>query len=294
MRIFLRKYDFLLPIDLLFLGYFSFMAVVLLFFHKSLHSYLLFVAIHTLIVIALFSFLKYASKSKNKIVLFFRFLYPVIFYTFIYKELDNFTFLIHDYWMDGYILEFEMKIFGEHFTVLLQRIVSPIVTEIFKFSYFSYYFIVFVPALYFYFSKKEKALNEYLETITITFFICYLGFIVFPVRGPRYEIDYLHTIDLTGYWFTKIQNYIMVRGSMYGGCMPSSHVAVTCSAWAILNKYYKKLSWCIFPLIITLCFSTVYNRYHYISDVVCGVIISWIAIYFGHTFSGWYLKRKYY
>jgi len=35
------------------------------------------------------------------------------------------------------------------------------------------------------------------------------------------------------------------------------------------------------PLVITLAVATVYNRYHYVSDVAGGIVIGLAAFYFG-------------
>jgi membrane-associated phospholipid phosphatase len=176
---------------------------------------------------------------------------------------------------------------------MLQNIITPWLTELLKFSYFSYYFIVFVPALYFYFANKQKIFNEQMETIAIAFYISYIGFILFPVRGPRYELAYLHTVSLDGYFFTRLQDFVMKHGSTYGGCMPSSHVAVACVSWRVINVHFRKISYYLLPLVILLCFSTVYHRYHYFSDVFAGLLVAWLSLYLRAVLNEWYVKNKF-
>jgi membrane-associated phospholipid phosphatase len=202
---------------------------------------------------------------------------------------------IHPDWLDEYIINFEVSIFGDEPTILLQKIVHPIITEILKFAYFSYYFIIFVPALYFYFNKKYRytIFDEYIESVSIAFYICYIGFILFPVQGPRYEFADLYYIDLNGYFFTRLQDFIMKVGSTHGGCMPSSHVAAALMAWKVLNIHFKKVSYILLPLVILLCISTVYHRYHYISDVVVGLFVVWLASYLRYHFKRIYNNYKF-
>ena len=110
--------------------------------------------------------------------------------------------------------------------------------------------------------------------------ISYIGFILFPVRGPRYEFAHLYQGPLTGYIITTIQNFVMKLGSTYGGCMPSSHVAAACVSLIMLLRYARKLIFfIILPVVFFLCISTVYCRYHYTSDVVAGLLVCLIALY---------------
>jgi membrane-associated phospholipid phosphatase len=292
--LFLKKNDFIKPIDLIITLYFSILSIILLFFHNGVKYYYLYILFFILFIFFLFQFLKFASKNNNnKIINFLRYLYPILMYVFLYKAIDPFMLSVHSDWMDKYINHIEFFVFGNEPTILLQKIVTPVLTEILKFAYFSYYFIVFVPALYFYFAKKEKIFDEYVESVSIAFYICYIGFVLFPVQGPRYEFSGFYTVNLDGYFFTRLQDFIMAKGSTHGGCMPSSHVAASCMAWRVINRHFKKMSYFLLPLVILLCFSTVYHRYHYFSDVVAGLIVVWVASYLRDYFKEIYNKYKF-
>jgi membrane-associated phospholipid phosphatase len=51
--------------------------------------------------------------------------------------------------------------------------------------------------------------------------------------------------------------------------------------WIYAYRNSKKLFWILSPLILSLWFSTVYLRYHYLIDVVAGLILAplsfWLA-----------------
>jgi membrane-associated phospholipid phosphatase len=289
---FLNKNKFIRPIDILVLGYIFIISLILLFFHKTFPYWYVYIIAHILIMNFIFLLIKYTDDSKNKIIKFIRNLYPIILYTFMYEELNNFVHLIHQGWFDNYIYNFEYSILGNHPTVLLDKIKSPMVTEFFKLSYFSYYFLVFVPALYIYFKKSQDALDDYVETISFAFYICYISFILFPIRGPRYELMQFHPEPLVGYIITPIQNFIMKHGSMYGGCMPSSHVAAASVSVFMLWKYERKIFYILFPLLVSLCISTVYCRYHYFSDVLAGLIVFIFSIKIIPLYRKYFIQLK--
>ncbi len=286
---FFRKNDFLKPIDLLILVYF-FIVSVLILLSKNVNNFH-YIFIYIVFVFLLFHFLKFAYiHENNKFLKFFRYLYPVFLYVFLYKSIDRFMLSIQNNWMDKYINNIEFFIFGNEPTILLEKIINPILTEILKFTYFSYYLIIFIPPVCFYFSKKYKILDEYIECVSIAFFICYICFVLFPVEGPRYVFSELYKVKLDGYFFTHLQDFIMAHASTHGGCMPSSHVAASCMAWRVINRYFKKTSFCLLPLIILLCFSTVYHRYHYVLDVVFGLVVVFFASRFRIYFLTFYNK----
>lgn len=288
----LQKYDYIRPIDLLVQGYFFVLSVLLLFFHHGLSYWYLFIGAHILIMYALCVFVRKASESESKIMHFFLHTYPLILYTFMYEEANNFVHIIFPQWFDANVYNLEYMLFGMHPTVLLDSIVSPPVTEFFNAAYFSYYWIVGLPPLWFYCSKKYKALDEYVISLSMAFYISYLGFILFPVRGPRYELALLHSSPLTGFFFTPLQDFIMRTGSMYGGCMPSSHVAAACVVLAMIYRYQRNAWYWMFPVVAALCISTVYCRYHYVLDVVAGIILCWLVLLITPIYNEWFLKTK--
>lgn len=290
---FFRKNNFLRSIDLLvFLYFFSVSSLILL--SKDISKFY-FIFIYMLLVFLLFYFLKFvSSRENNKFLKFIKYLYPIFLYIYLYKSIDPIMLSINNNWMDKYINVIEFFIFGNEPTILLERIVNPFLTEILKFAYFSYYFIIFVPPVYFYFSKKYRILDEYVESVSIAFFICYIFFILFPVEGPRYVFSELYKVKLDGYFFTRLQDFIMAHVSTHGGCMPSSHVAASCMAWRVINRHFKKTSYFLLILIVLLCFSTVYHRYHYVMDVIGGLVVVYFASRFRIYFLAFYNKYKFY
>ena len=53
-------------------------------------------------------------------------------------------------------------------------------------AYFSYYFIVLLPAFYFVWRRDLEALRHFVLVVMTIFVLCYLVFIFFPVAGPYY------------------------------------------------------------------------------------------------------------
>ncbi|MDY6863580.1 MAG: phosphatase PAP2 family protein [Thermodesulfobacteriota bacterium] len=173
----------------------------------------------------------------------------------------------------------EYKTFGFYPTVWLERFITPFFTEYFKFSYFSYYLIVFLPAFLFYKNGEKEKFDEFLLALFSAYYISFIGFIIFPVEGPRYALSALHEKPLDGYFFTSLQDFITRTGALHGGCMPSSHVAATFVTLLSLRRYQKTLYYLLLPVVLSLFFSTIYNRDHYFLDVVVGIFVGYFSFW---------------
>ncbi|MFH1416338.1 MAG: phosphatase PAP2 family protein [Elusimicrobiota bacterium] len=290
-------------IDALFVGYMVILSVFLLFFHHGVTYWYMYIAVHVAVISLIVVFVPMLAGSKNKSLVFLRWFYPILLFAFNYKEINAFTHILVPEWADRAIMDFEIMIFGAHPTLWLERFVSPVVTEIMKFDYFSYYLMIWAGAGILYVSGTKKEYVRYLSTVCLAFYISYIGFIVVPVRGPRYTLydkytrDYVVTVGdyygpyveddvagkqtraLDGYAFTRLQDLIMRYGSLHGGCMPSSHIAVAFVCMMMMWIYRRKVFLWYLPFVSVLCVAVVYNRYHYVSDVAAGVLVGLMSLW---------------
>ncbi|MGM0567842.1 MAG: phosphatase PAP2 family protein [Elusimicrobiota bacterium] len=290
-------------IDILFMGYLLVLSLLILFFNEGVEGWYNYILIHLGAIFFLLFFVPVLNNSSNRFLNFLRWWYPILLFTFLYKEINAFTRIIVHNWQDFKVMQFEEQLLGVNLTLWLEEFISPFLTELMKFSYFSYYLMIPVGAAFLYFSGKRKHYIRFLSTICLAFFISYIGFILFPVRGPRYTLydkytkDYevnigefygslvepdvagMQTFALKGGVFTSMQDYIMRYGSLHGGCMPSSHVAVAFVCMMMMWLYRRKVFYVYLPLVILLSVSVVYNRYHYVSDVIAGLAVGLLAFY---------------
>src|SRR5580698_663671 len=68
---------------------------------------------------------------------------------------------------------------------------------------------------------------------------------------------------------------------------PSLHVAISFVVWLYAWRNSKTLFWLISPVIISLWVSTLYLRYHYLIDVVAGLILAPLSYLLGN----WLFRR---
>ncbi len=75
---------------------------------------------------------------------------------------------------------------------------------------------------------------------------------------------------------------IQSNAGVHGNAFPSVHVAGGVVSLFFAWKYAPKLGLALTPLVFLLCIGAVYDRYHYVSDVIAGlevgIIASWIIV----------------
>src|SRR2546430_1162711 len=115
----------------------------------------------------------------------------------------------------------------------------------------------------------------------ITFYLCYVVFLFFPVAGPRYAFDLAHNAA-TDVWPARATQWLLDRGDSWGAAFPSSHVAAAVVAAVCALRYWRRLGLVLAPFTIGLVLSVVYGQFHYAVDAVAGLIVAG-AVLASHT-----------
>jgi membrane-associated phospholipid phosphatase len=184
-------------------------------------------------------------------------------------------------WQDGTVLAAEQAIFGVQPTLWLERFISTPLTEWMMFSYVIYLVIYPLVAGLIYFKRGERALEDYLFTLGFVNLACDIGFILYPVAGPVFFMPEAYSVPQQGGIFTYLGYYIRTHAHEAGGSIPSPHCAVATVMWLMSRRYVRRWFTILAPIILSLYVSTVYCRYHYITDSIAGIALGIIAILAG-------------
>ncbi|MGC8928328.1 MAG: phosphatase PAP2 family protein [Myxococcota bacterium] len=222
--------------------------------------------------------------------------FPLLLIVLVYENLHDLTDLIHPYTLDGKLRELDRMIFGVDPTLWLERIISPALNDYMTFAY-GLYFLYPATILGIVYSKGD--IFKFRE-VALSFVICvvagFIGYVTVPAVGPRYFMADEFSISLTGYLTeagAKAWNSIE---SVKRDCFPSLHTSmstITLVYFYRFRKYYrggKILFYIALPLVISLWFSTVYLRYHWVVDVFAGWILALICVNLSPAFIRWYYR----
>jgi membrane-associated phospholipid phosphatase len=180
-------------------------------------------------------------------------------------------------WNDDRVLAWEGAIFGSQPLVWVQKLYSPLLTEWMFFVYVAYIVIYPILAAVIFFRHGEEANEDYLFRLGLVNLVCGIGFILYPVAGPlRWEKarDLLTEPIPSGGVFGAMAEYIRAQVHAPGGTIPSPHCAVATVMWFMSLKYTRWGFALLAPVILSLYVSTVYGRFHYLSDSVIGIAVA--------------------
>lgn len=194
-------------------------------------------------------------------------MYLQIFLASRYLQLLFFT------WNDDRVIAWEEAVVGLQPLVWIQKFYTPPLTEWMFFVYVVYIVIYPILGAVIFFRRGEEANEDYLFQLGLINLVCGLGFILFPVAGPmRWEkVRVLLTEPLRGGIFASLAEYIRAHVHGAGGTIPSPHCAVATVMWFMSLKYTRRGFALLAPIILSLYVSTVYGRFHYLSDMVIGI-----------------------
>jgi membrane-associated phospholipid phosphatase len=281
-------------------GYLAFVATLVLFFHGTavLHWQLLFFCHLTALALIHGLIAFNARHPYGKIVAFFRHFYPVLLYAGLFAETGWLNQMFIHGFLDPVVISWEQALFRcQPSLVLMQKFPFLLLSELLYAAYFSYYIMIGGVGFALYL-KNGRQFFHYVSVVSFVFYICYAIFIFVPVIGPPVFVREILSYSLpdnlqslappesypaaikTGIFF-KLMKWIYRVFEAPGAAIPSSHVAIAICTLSFSFRYLRRIRWIHFVFVVLLCIATVYCRYHYVCDVLAGILTAALFIPLG-------------
>jgi membrane-associated phospholipid phosphatase len=269
------------PVDVLSLAVIAVLSAVTLAFNRSLPAWEWLIVRYCLLAFAIVSIALSASSLHiwKPVRILYAFL-PILIIPVIFDSLGDLIPGIWKRYFDDFLIRIDYKLFGVNPTVWMERFIHPVLTDILQIAYSSYYFIPISLGILLYVRNKKKDFDEAVFGIVLCFYLSYIGYLLFPAVGPRFTLKHLQTVDFQeSPMAVAIQNMLNRLENTKTDAFPSGHTAV-----ALMTLYYawkcreKVLFRILLPVVSALVISTVYLRYHYVIDVVAGVLVTAVTI----------------
>ena len=202
--------------------------------------------------------------------------------------------LLFSSWQDDRIIAWETALLGFQPLIAVQKFYSPALNEWMFFVYVFYVVIYPVLGAIIFFKRGEEANEDYLFQLGLVNFVCGLGFVLFPVASPMYweKMRTSLTEPLTARFFGSAGEWIRANIHTPGGSIPSPHCAVATVMWFMSHKYTRRGALGLAPIMVSLYLSTVYCRYHYVSDAVIGIAAGLFVILVAPTIERAWDRRQ--
>jgi membrane-associated phospholipid phosphatase len=167
-------------------------------------------------------------------------------------------------------LELDRALLGGDPTVAVQGLLTPWTTEILQWVYASFYLIPIAVVGTALVRRDAEGFDRALPTVVFCFLLSYLGYLLWPTLPPY---RFLEHQPLEGVWLAeRIHALLDMAEFNRWDCFPSGHTMLTVISLLLAWRRARALFWVLLPIVMLLVSSTVALRYHYVSDVVAGLL----------------------
>jgi hypothetical protein len=199
---------------------------------------------------------------------------------------------------DARIYAFDVRVFGFEPSVALDRFVSPTTTEWFAFFYFLYFLILTVHVLPMLFgAHNAQVLGQFAVGILLVFTTAHLLYMVVPGWGPYWYLGGTFHNELHGGTFWALVREAVDAGGAQKDIFPSLHTAGP-TFLAIFSFRHRKLlpykyTWPVIGFFATqIIIATLFLRWHYLVDVLAGLVLASSAAVIGDHIADWEIAKR--
>ncbi len=256
-------------------------------------------------VIALIFFIAWLAESRaSKLLIGIHRWYCYIFIIFVFKEIYQMIHRINPTDYDQLFIAIDYWMFGVNPTQWLFQFAHPLITEILQSAYFSYYLIFILVGAELFRRYPIEKFDHAAFLIVYGFYLSYLGYFLLPAVGPRFTLHNFAQLDhdLPGLFFTPLFRTIINAGEsiprghpnpieiVQRDVFPSGHTQLTLICTYLAFHYKLRSRWLVVTLATLLIVGTVYLRYHYVVDLIGGVLFFLLTIWTGNKLEPWWHK----
>lgn len=273
--------------DLTMLFAFTFVLVVLSMFYHAGIAYrdgsILLAAGALVVILGITFFVGSRATFRTRAKGVIRDWLPFLLLTVVYENLRMYTGVIRSVPIDPSLDALDRQMFGGVSpTLWVQRLYHPLMTDYMSFAYGMYFIMPLAIILLLYWKKRKEDFRELALALVLCFYSGFLLFIIFPAGPPRFYQPMQAIFDpprLTSYFGlfeASSKAFDSANPNKVYASFPSLHctIAMLTLVYATRFRDVFQRKWILpaiyAPLVISLWFSTVYLRHHWVVDVFAG------------------------
>src|SRR5229473_5048826 len=214
--------------------------------------------------------------------------YPHLFFLFCFEELGALVHLVSPRWQDAKLIAFDHWLTGVHPAIWLEQFVTAGRNEFMQFAYLTYFVYLLVLGGILYYREDWLGYWSVMTYSAVGYAIGYVIAIFFPIESPWFAMAGSWHGELHGGAFTAAINFTEHYGRVRGAAFPSEHVAGSFAALWGAWRHRRWLFWVMLPLLLCMCVSTVWGRYHYVADIFGGMVTGTLGFMIGK----WLMRKS--
>ncbi len=290
--------------DLVVVVFYLFLILVNLIFNNNIEHWLLWTLLNFIIISTTFIIAYYENKYNNKFwrAIHYWYIAPLILLTF--KELYYLIEPIRHQDFDWLFIEIDRWMFGTDPTKFLLQYSFPLLTEFLQIIYSLFYFLPVILGLVLLKDKRYVALDFAVFSIIYGFYLSYLGYFILPGVGPRFTLHNFALLnkELPGVLLTNyLRDLIDIGESIPNGSVnaqmlvqrdvfPSGHTMMTLIVMFLSVRLKSRSKYFFVPIGALLIFATVYLWYHYVIDLIGGLLFMIFSMWTGKYIFNWWRR----
>lgn len=168
-------------------------------------------------------------------------------------------------------LAFDRALFGGDPTVAAQAWHAPLFVEVLQLCYAAFYFVPIVVIAAAWHRHGLAVFDRCLALVLFGFLTSYVGYLIWPTLPPS---RYLwHTREIEGVWLARELHAALAAAELHRwNCFPSGHTMLSVLSLVLAWRHVRSVFWILLVPATLLVLSTVVLRYHYVTDVLAGLL----------------------
>jgi membrane-associated phospholipid phosphatase len=155
----------------------------------------------------------------------------------------------------------------------------PWLSELLSGGYFLFYFVVLLPAIAFSVRHRSREAATFFFGLTSMYLVGFAGYMLVPAGGPYIAFPEAFPYPVHGGAMTALLAGVVKAGITGMDVFPSLHsgIGVYVLGFFALGGY-RRIALLLAPIILALVVATLYLRYHYGIDVLCGIALATVVL----------------
>lgn len=291
--------------DLVVVVFYIILSALHIIFHESIESWWIWIIINITVIAFAFGISYLESISENRVwqIIHYWYIAPIILVTF--RQLFFMVKPIRQIDYDYLFIQIDRWIFGTDPTHFLYQFSHPVLTEILQIVYGMFYLLPIILGLTLLKEKRFVALDFAVFSVVYGFFLSYLGYFSFPGIGPRFKLHEFSTLNqqLPGLFLTNFLRELVNNGEgissftknaaeiVQRDVFPSGHTMITLIVMYLSIKLKTSNKYFFIIIGSMLIFATVYLWYHYVIDLIGGLVFMIFSMWSGKIIFNWWRKK---
>ncbi|MES2490034.1 MAG: phosphatase PAP2 family protein [Pseudomonadota bacterium] len=176
---------------------------------------------------------------------------------------------------DALLAQLDHSLLGFTPAVALTTVHLPWFTDLMVAAYLFFFYILIVGPGWYCVNDLTR-FRACIVGLFTTYAFGFMGYTLLPAGGPHLSMTDLPPLD--GGWLTQAMLPMVNQGSNGVDVFPSIHCAASLYLLIFDFRHYRRRFWWLLLPCIALWVSTVYLRYHYVVDLLGGVVIAAIGV----------------